>query len=60
MSNDQFHLIATFYLPKEGGFASRLADAYIYADPTNKQKIQNTFYDLFNNAFIKWHKENEE
>ena len=46
--------IAVRYLPREGGFASALADAYLIADPSNRRKIEGAFGDLFVTAWRKW------
>jgi hypothetical protein len=54
LSKDQLHDTAVNYLPREGGFASRLADAYLYADSDNKRRIEDAFMDLFENAYEKW------
>ena len=45
---------AVRYLPREGGFASALADAYLIADLSNQRKIEGAFGDLFVTAWRKW------
>ena len=54
LTKDRLHYIAVNYLPREGGFAQRLADAYLYADGDNKRKIEKEFMHLFERAFIQW------
>ena len=51
--------IARTYLPREGSFASALADAYLVADLSNQRKIEGTFGDLFVTAYRKWAPEGE-
>lgn len=46
--------IAVNYLPREGGFAQRLADAYLYADKQNRERIEGVFAHLFVTAYRKW------
>jgi hypothetical protein len=46
--------IAVRYLPREGSFASALADAYLIADFDNRRKIEGAFGDLFATAHRKW------
>jgi hypothetical protein len=46
--------IAMSYLPREGGFATALAEAYLRADLSNQRKIEGAFGDLFTNAYRKW------
>ena len=55
----ELHTIAVRYLPREGSFASALADAYLKADLSNQRKIEGTFGDLFVTAWRKWSHEVE-
>ena len=55
----ELHKIAKQYLPREGGFASALADAYLRADLGNQRKIEGAFGDLFVTAYRKWATEGE-
>lgn len=54
LTKDQLHKTAVDYLPREGGFATRLADAYLHADKDNKRRIEEAFADLFERAYKKW------
>ncbi len=58
-TNEELQTIATRYLPREGGFASALADAYIKADLANRRKIEGAFGDLFTTAYRKWASQGE-
>jgi hypothetical protein len=58
-TQDELQKIAMSYLPREGGFASALADAYLKADLRNQRKIEGTFGDLFVTAYRKWATEGE-
>jgi hypothetical protein len=53
-TQDELQEIAVRYLPREGGFASALADAYLKADLTNQRRIEGAFGDLFTTAYRKW------
>ena len=57
MTKEQLHTTAVNYMPRLGGFASKLADAYLIADSDNKKKIEREFMHLFERAFIQWHEE---
>ena len=46
--------IAVRYLPREGSFATALAEAYLRADLSNQRKIEGAFGDLFVTAWRKW------
>ena len=59
LTQDELHTIAVRYLPREGGFASALADAYLIADLSNQRKIEGAFGDLFVTAHRKWAHEGE-
>jgi len=54
LTKDQLRTTAIDYLPREGGFATALADAYLRADADNKAKIESVFLDLFERAYRKW------
>jgi hypothetical protein len=54
LTKAQLHTIAVKYLPRMGGFASKLADAYLHADGDNQRKIESVFMDLFEKAQEKW------
>jgi hypothetical protein len=54
LTKDQLHHIAVNYLPREGGFATLLAEAYLCADSDNQHRIEHAFMDLFKRAYIKW------
>ena len=54
LTKAQLHTIAVEYLPRMGGFASRLADAYLHADGDNQRKIEGAFMDLFERAQEQW------
>lgn len=56
LTEAQLHTIAVEYLPRMGGFASRLANAYLHADSDNKRKIESVFMDLFERAQETWGK----
>lgn len=51
--------IAVRYLPREGSFATALAEAYLRADLSNQRKIEGAFGDLFVTAYRKWATEGE-
>lgn len=46
-TNDQLHDAAHRMKHEGGHFASRLADAYFYADLSNRRKLLDAFGDLF-------------
>ena len=52
--------IATSYLPREGSFASALAEAYLKADLTNQRRIEGAFGDMFTTAYRKWATQGEQ
>jgi hypothetical protein len=47
MHTDQQHAAAIHMKKVGGGFASRLAEAYLYADGGNQYRIYRAFEDLF-------------
>ena len=47
MNQDQQHAAAIHMKKVGGGFASRLAEAYLYADSGNQYRIYKAFSDLF-------------
>lgn len=47
MNQDQQHAAAIHMKKVGGGFASRLAEAYLYADSWNQRRIYEAFEDLF-------------
>lgn len=46
-TSEQLHAAAHEMKRTGGGFASRLADAYFYADLNNQERILTAFMDLF-------------
>lgn len=54
LTKDQLRATAIDYLPREGGFATALADAYLRADADNQRRIEGAFMDLFERAYAKW------
>jgi hypothetical protein len=58
-TQDELHTIAVRYMPREGSFASALADAYLKSDLTNQRRIEGAFGDLFTTAYRKWATEGE-
>jgi hypothetical protein len=58
-TQDELQEIAMSYLPREGGFASALAEAYLKADLSNQRRIEGAFGDLFVTAYRKWAPEGE-
>jgi hypothetical protein len=58
-TQDELQEIAMSYLPREGGFATALAEAYLMADLSNQRKIEGAFGDLFVTAWRKWATEGE-
>lgn len=54
MTKEQLHTTAVNYMPRLGGFASALANAYLLADSDNKRRIEREFMHLFERAFIQW------
>lgn len=54
LTKEQLHHIAVEYLPRMGGFATRLADAYLHADGDNQRRIEGAFMDLFERAQEQW------
>ena len=59
-TQDELQEIAMSYLPREGGFATALAEAYLMADLSNQRKIEGAFGDLFTNAYRKWATQGEQ
>ena len=53
-TQDELQKIAMSYLPREGGFATALAEAYLRADLANQRKIEGAFGELFTTAYRKW------
>jgi hypothetical protein len=47
MNQEQRHAAAIHMKKVGGGFASRLAEAYLYADLGNQRRIYEAFNDLF-------------
>jgi hypothetical protein len=47
MNQEQRHAAAIHMQKVGGGFASRLAEAYLYADLGNQQRIYEAFEHLF-------------
>jgi hypothetical protein len=47
MNQEQRHAAAIHMKKVGGGFASRLAEAYLYADSGNQRRIYEAFNDLF-------------
>ena len=45
--SDDDHRTAAFMLENGGSFASKLADAWLAADPENRATIQNAFADMW-------------
>ena len=54
LTKDQLRETAIDYLPREGGFATALAEAYLRADADNQRRIEGAFMDLFERAYRKW------
>ena len=54
LSKDQLHYTAVNYLPRNGGFAAALANAYLRADSGNQERIEGAFMHLFETAYEKW------
>jgi hypothetical protein len=46
-TNDQLHKAAQKMQERGGHFASRIAEAYFYADLSNRRKLLDAFGDLF-------------
>ena len=57
MTKEQLHATAVEYLPRLGGFASKLAAAYLHADGDNQRRIEGAFMHLFERAYAQWHEE---
>lgn len=51
-THDQLHAAAHAMHKTGGSFASRIAEAYFYADLSNRRKLLDAFGDLFE-KFIK-------
>jgi hypothetical protein len=54
LTKEQLHHIAVEYLPRMGGFATKLAAAYLHADGDNQRRIESAFMDLFERAQEQW------
>jgi hypothetical protein len=50
LTKEQLHDIALNHLPTLGGFASKLAAAYLHADGDNQRRIESVFMHLFERA----------
>ena len=59
MTKEQLHTTAVNYMPRMGGFATKLAAAYLHADGNNQRKIEEKFMDDFERAYRMWHTEGE-
>jgi hypothetical protein len=57
LTKEQLHTTAVEYLPRLGGFATKLAAAYLHADGVNQRRIENAFMHLFERAYHMWHDE---
>lgn len=57
MTHEQLHEAANYLETREGGFANAIALAYYRADSNNQRKLVETFRNLFERAYAKWHKE---
>jgi hypothetical protein len=57
MTKEQLHTTAVNYMPRLGGFATKLADTYLHADSDNKRLIESVFMHLFERAYVQWHEE---
>lgn len=60
MTKQQLHKTAVEYMPRLGGFATKLADAYLHADGDNQRRIEHAFMHLFERAYIQWHEEEKQ
>ena len=60
LTKQQLHKIAVNHLPRLGGFATKLADAYLCADSDNQRRIETAFMHLFERAHAMWGMEKEE
>ena len=47
LTKQQLHTTAVNYMPRMGGFATKLAAAYLHADGDNQRKIESAFMHLF-------------
>ena len=56
-TKEQLHYIAVNYMPRLGGFASKLAAAYMHADGDNQRRIEGAFMHVFERAYAQWHEE---
>jgi hypothetical protein len=54
LTKEQLHHIAVEYFPRMGGFATKLAAAYLHADGDNQRRIEGAFMDLFERAQKQW------
>ena len=57
LTKQQLHTTAVNYMPRLGGFATKLAAAYLHADGDNQKRIEGAFMHLFERAYRMWHKE---
>lgn len=57
LTKEQLHTTAVEYLPRLGGFATKLAAAYLHADGDNQRRIEGAFMHLFERAYAAWHDE---
>ena len=51
MTKEQLHNTAVNYMPRLGGFATKLAAAYLHADGDNQRRIECAFMHLFERAY---------
>ena len=54
MTKEQLHKTAVEYMPRLGGHAAALAQAYLLADSDNKRRYEQVFMHLFERAYIQW------
>ena len=57
MTKEHLHTPAVHYMPRLGGFATKLAAAYLHADGDNQRRIEGAFMHLFERAYHMWHDE---
>ena len=50
MTKEQLHTTAVKHMPRLGGFAAKLAAAYLHADGDNQRRIESVFMHLFEQA----------
>ena len=59
MTKEQLRSTAVNYMPRMGGFAAKLATAYLHADSDNQRRIEQAFMHLFERAYYVWGIEEE-